>query len=273
MPQLTFPQSPALPFVELQSVDSTNNYAFAQIHAGLAHHGSAFFAHEQVRGKGQRGKLWKAERDANIILSIVINPKPLLLSQQFQLSACVAVSAWQLFKQYAGDDTAIKWPNDIYWQDRKAGGILVEGIVGKKEALWQVTELGQSSPGTQDTADWKWAIAGMGININQVGFPEELKNPVSLKQITGKDHDPFNLAKELYLILNKNLTDLIANGFDNIYDLYVNCLYKKDKTVKFKKGSRVFNATVKKVTKSGSLLVQHSIEEEFNFGELEWLHT
>lgn len=139
------------PFIELQSVDSTNNYALTQAHAGLAQHGSAFFAHEQVSGKGQRGKNWSSGIDTSVILSILINPAPLQISQQFQLSACVAVSVHQYFFQLMGDDTTIKWPNDLYWQDRKAGGILIESIIRPQNEISQ----------------WAWAVAGIGININQ----------------------------------------------------------------------------------------------------------
>ena len=123
-----------MPFVELQSVDSTNNYARQQIHAGLAQHGMGIFTHEQLAGKGQRGNSWSSEKDANIILSIVIKPQPLLLTQQFMLSACVAVSIHDFFSKYAGDSTKIKWPNDLYWQDRKAGGVLIESVVGSRES-------------------------------------------------------------------------------------------------------------------------------------------
>ena len=108
MPQPSDIQTIGTPFVELQSVDSTNNYARQLIHAGMAQTGMAIFTHEQVAGKGQRGKVWASEKDANIALSIVISPKPLKVTQQFQLSACVAVALHQFFFQYAGDDTKIK---------------------------------------------------------------------------------------------------------------------------------------------------------------------
>ena len=146
------------PFIELLSVDSTNNYALTKLHAGLTQHGAAFFAHEQIAGKGQRGKTWISEKDANLILSVVINPHHLLeLTQQFLLSACVAVSAAEFFSRYAGDATRIKWPNDLYWSDRKAGGILIENIIGS-----------QRSDTESPIASWLWAVAGIGININQI---------------------------------------------------------------------------------------------------------
>ncbi|MFI5134060.1 MAG: hypothetical protein ACHQEB_06975, partial [Chitinophagales bacterium] len=64
------------PFIELQSVDSTNNHARSLIHEGLAQHGMVIFAHEQLAGKGQRGKTWTAEKDTNIIMSVIIEPRP-----------------------------------------------------------------------------------------------------------------------------------------------------------------------------------------------------
>ena len=109
----------------------------------------------RLAGKGQRGKIWTSEKDANIILSIVINPEPLQLSQQFQLSACVAVAVNDFFTKYAGMQTKIKWPNDLYWQDRKAGGILIENIVSTHQLIIN---------------NWEWAIIGIGININQTSF-------------------------------------------------------------------------------------------------------
>jgi BirA family transcriptional regulator, biotin operon repressor / biotin---[acetyl-CoA-carboxylase] ligase len=250
-----------MPFTELLSVNSTNNYALARAHAGLTQHGEAFFAHEQVAGKGQMGKVWTSGKKENIILSIVANPHPLQLAQQFQLSAAVAVGVYNLFIRYAGDDTKIKWPNDLYWQDRKAGGILIESIVGKDE----------SGVGSKESGVWKWAVIGIGININQTSFPETLINPVSLKQITGKNFDLIELAKELCASINDRFSELMNKGFESIYEQYISNLYKRNETVKLKKGSRVFEATIKTVSTSGRLVVQHSIEEEFDFGEIEWV--
>jgi BirA family biotin operon repressor/biotin-[acetyl-CoA-carboxylase] ligase len=266
-------QSLGSPFVELQSVDSTNNYALARIHAGLAQHGAAFFAHDQFAGKGQRGKTWVAEKGNNLILSVVINPQPLGIAHQFQLSACVAVSVYELFKKYTRDEaTRIKWPNDLYWQDRKAGGILIENIIGKSpmaDGGWQMTD--PPSAIHHPSSEWQWAVAGIGININQASFPAGLKKPVSLRQITGKKFNTPDMARELCLIMDRNLTRLHKDGFKDIYRSYLDHLYKRNETVRFKKGSRRFDAIVKNVSESGKLVVQHALEEEFMMGELEWL--
>ena len=98
------------------------------VHAGMAQHGVAVFTHEQTKGKGQRHKQWTATANENIILSIIIEPG-LSIDRQFLLSMYTAVAVQNFFAHYAGNDTKIKWPNDLYWRDRKAGGILIDNIV------------------------------------------------------------------------------------------------------------------------------------------------
>jgi BirA family biotin operon repressor/biotin-[acetyl-CoA-carboxylase] ligase len=250
-----------IPFIELQSVDSTNNYARRLLHEGLARHGFAVFAHEQVQGKGQWGKTWVTEKDANIILSTVIHPGPLQIAEQFRLTVCTAVATHDFFSRYAGDDTRIKWPNDLYWQDRKAGGILIENVIGT---------------GYPETDRWQWAIIGTGININQTSFNPELKNPVSLRQITGKSFDPVALAKELCSLLDEKFKQLIAGGFEKIFSGYLSVLYKKNEVVKLRKGNRVFEATIIDVSPNGKLIVDRLMEHTpttiaIDFGEVEWI--
>jgi BirA family transcriptional regulator, biotin operon repressor / biotin---[acetyl-CoA-carboxylase] ligase len=263
LPEPPFRTSIGSPFIELQTVDSTNNYALTHIHAGLAQNGTAVFAHEQVAGKGQRGKKWASAKDENIALSIILNPAPLPVAQQFQLSACVAVAVCKFFQKYAGEDTRIKWPNDLYWKDRKAGGILIENIVG---AMKQEVRSMKS-----EEAQWKWAVIGIGININQTSFPEDLVNPVSLKQITGKNFESLELAKKLCKSIDHYYHELITKGFDNILPLYLSLFYKKDEPVKLKKDNRVFEAVIKGISPEGKLIVQHSMQEQFDLGEIQWL--
>jgi BirA family biotin operon repressor/biotin-[acetyl-CoA-carboxylase] ligase len=267
LPQPSVSVPNGLPFIELQSVDSTNNYALSQAHAGLARHGQAFFAHQQVSGKGQRGKQWIAEKNANIILSILLQPASLPLSAQFGLSAAVALAAHDFFSRYAGSDTTIKWPNDIYWQDRKAGGILIENIIGGKKT--SITEV--SAEESPAGLSWQWAVAGIGININQTSFAPGIRNPVSLKQITGKDFDVVKLAKQLHQSVIERVNALLDGNGRSVHELYVSHLYKKNEIVKLKKDNRVFNAVVKTVSPAGQLIVRHGIEEAFDWGTIEWV--
>lgn len=244
------------PFIELQSVDSTNNYALSQIHANMAQPGTCYFAHEQTSGKGQRGKSWATERGMNIILSIVLKPDFLQPFQQFQLSACIAVGTRQFFNKYDNDLLKIKWSNDIYWQDRKLGGILIENIIRSK------------GPGG---GNWDWAVVGIGVNINQANFGVELKNPVSLKQITGESFDQIELAKKLCKSIDDFYKRLMTGEANKILEIYNQHLYKKGEMVKLKKDNRIFSGIIKNVTPTGQLTVQHSVEEQFDFGEIEWM--
>jgi BirA family biotin operon repressor/biotin-[acetyl-CoA-carboxylase] ligase len=251
------------PFIELQSIDSTNKYAMGLIHGdilpdghGEAQHGMAIFSHEQTAGKGQRGKNWVSEKDANIALSILLNPFPLSVPDQFKLSVSIAISTWDLFSKYADDETRIKWPNDLYWRDRKAGGILIENIIKSSQSV---------------VGSWQWSVIGIGVNINQSVFDPDLPNPVSVKQITGKNFEPIKLAKELCSIIENNHQLLIAGNFDILFNKYQTHLYKKDEKVKLKKGNRVFETIIKGVSETGQLITQHSIEERFEFGEVEWV--
>lgn len=249
------------PFIVLQSVDSTNNYAMARVHDGVAQHGMTWFAHSQTAGKGQRDKYWISENGANIIMSVVISPAPLKPTENFHLSACITVAVFEFIKKFAGNETKIKWPNDIYWGDRKAAGILIENSILSGNGL----------NNRDSISTWKWSVAGIGININQTIFPADLPNAVSLKQITGKNYDPVTMAKELCESLDANFKKLMRDGFQKILEEYNNYLYKKDEIVRLKKDNRVFKATVKKVSATGQLHVEHGIEEELDFGTVLWI--
>jgi len=239
-------------FIELESVDSTNNYAMAQAAAGNASHGTLFFAYDQWAGKGQRGRVWSSTPGENIVLSAVIEPVALQPAQAFALSVCVALACHDLFSRYAGSEaTSIKWPNDLYWNDRKAGGILIENhFQGDR---------------------WPLAIAGMGVNINQVEFPATARNPVSLRQITGRSFHAADLARELGSCLDQRYSGLVAGGIPDQLSEYNDRLYRRQQTVRLKKDSAVFATTILGVDARGSLLTRDTMAREFSFGEVEWV--
>jgi BirA family biotin operon repressor/biotin-[acetyl-CoA-carboxylase] ligase len=239
-----------IPFIELLSVDSTNNYAMGLARAAMAHHGMVVFTHEQTKGKGQRNRHWISSKNQNLAMSIVLEPQALKSTDLFALSMASAIAVHGLVTKYTGGDVKIKWPNDIYWCDRKAGGILIENV-------WQ---------GDQ----WKFAVVGIGININQTEFGELAQKAVSLKQITGKDLDPMIIARELCLLLEEQYRSLTIDQ-QAIHEAYRSRLYRLNEKVRLKAASRVFEATVENVTFSGQLVVRHAVEERFEVGDLEWL--
>jgi BirA family biotin operon repressor/biotin-[acetyl-CoA-carboxylase] ligase len=239
------------PFIEFDSITSTNMYAMEQLQAGLAQHGTAYFAHFQSEGRGQRGKQWSAEPGLNIALSVVLDTRFLSPLKPFPLSRMVANACHHFFSRYAGDETVIKWPNDLYWRDRKAGGILIENLIRGNE--------------------WTGAVVGMGININQTSFPAHLPNPVSLQQITGKKWNTVSLAKELCTCLQSGYQQL-ATGNDVAEQEYYNRhLYCRGKKLRLKKDNAAFYATVQSVSDEGELKVSGAAQETYRFGEVEWI--
>lgn len=238
------------PYIILPTTDSTNNYAMRQIQAGLASHGATWFAREQTAGKGQRGKSWLTTPNQNIMLSTVITPG-LMPTRQFWLSATIAIACYDFYKKYAGDETRIKWPNDVYWRDRKAGGILIENVFRG--------------------SDWLYAVVGIGINVNQVVFDPTLSNPVSLKQITGKDFDAAEMGIALCQSLENRYQELHTVGIGAIMQQYQQVLYKIHEPVTLKKGTIIFETTIQGVSDNGRLLTKDVIEREFDFGEVEFI--
>lgn len=244
------PKHKDFPFILLHSVDSTNNYAMGLVHAGMAQHGTVVFSHEQTKGRGQRNRKWVSEPRNNIALSVIIEPRGLSSSQLFLLSKTIATGTMNFFNNYAKSGTTIKWPNDIYWRDRKAAGILIENV-------WQGSE-------------WKFAVVGIGINVNQTDFGELGTKAVSLKQITGKEMVPVELARELCTELQNSLELFIEHPAMLVND-YKKNLYKMGETVRLKKEDRIFDALIKDVNLEGQLVVESAIEEKFDVGEIEWV--
>jgi BirA family biotin operon repressor/biotin-[acetyl-CoA-carboxylase] ligase len=173
-------------------------YAMEQIHAQKALSGSVYQTDFQTNGKGQHGRIWESHRGENLLCTYILELNTLkqgknwVPSEQLGLSAAVALGAQAFFMEYAGEETKIKKPNDIYWRDRKAGGILIENIVR----------------GT----DWTWTVIGIGLNINQTHFSNEAGKPVSLKQITGKHWDIKAMQKKLADSLSASLNLWLTEG-------------------------------------------------------------
>ena len=186
------------PLIELSTIDSTNIYAMAQIKAGLAKSGSCFRADFQTHGKGQHERVWESAKGQNMICSYILELKNLdalkkwTPTDQMGFSAAIALGARTFFAAFAGSETKIKKPNDIYFRDRKAGGILIENLVRGKE--------------------WTWAVIGIGMNINQTAFSSAAvnsvsSNPISLQEITNQSWD----VKKMQQHLSEALTTAIQN--------------------------------------------------------------
>ncbi|MDQ2720328.1 MAG: biotin--[acetyl-CoA-carboxylase] ligase [Bacteroidota bacterium] len=236
--------------IVLESTESTNNYAMALIRNGQSINENAVFALEQTNGKGRRGKDWKSRKSENIILSIMLQMQWLPVSYQFRLSVAAALGCYDLISKYIPSGTTIKWPNDIFINDSKAGGILIENVI--KGTLWQ------------------WTVIGIGININQINFEEYNFHAVSLKQITGKDYDIMKLAEQLHESVLKRISELKSGNFPKMINEYNENLFGKNRLVKLKAQNVVFKTKIIAVSASGQLITQDVFERHFNFDEVEY---
>jgi BirA family biotin operon repressor/biotin-[acetyl-CoA-carboxylase] ligase len=199
------------PLIELSTIDSTNIYAMAQIKAGLAKSGSCFTADFQTNGKGQHGRVWESSKGQNLLCSYILELNTLdalknwTPADQIGFSAAIALGARAFFAAFAGSETKIKKPNDIYFSDRKAGGILIENLVRGQE--------------------WTWAVIGIGMNINQTEFsPEALNsvssNPISLQEITNQSWDIKKMQEHLSDALNDAIHDWLLKGNEKCIELF-----------------------------------------------------
>lgn len=239
-----FPDSPSMPligqpFIILPTVDSTNNYAMGLASEGMATHGTTVFAEYQTSGKGQRGKSWNSSPKENIILSVILQPPG--HGQPFHISAMVALACAELLERYAKSEVSVKWPNDIYWRDRKAAGILVENKF--------------------QGSTWIWTVAGIGMNINQVDFDPLIANPVSLKQITGANTDTLELAKELCEILQHRYATF---ELDALLAEYNQRLFRRGEWVKLKTDEGVINTRIVEIDHSGRLITEDTVRRAFD---------
>jgi BirA family biotin operon repressor/biotin-[acetyl-CoA-carboxylase] ligase len=175
----------------------------AQIKAGLAKSGSCYTADFQTNGKGQHGRVWESSKGQNLLCSYILELNTLdalknwTPADQIGFSAAIALGARAFFAAFAGSETKIKKPNDIYFSDRKAGGILIENLVRGQE--------------------WTWAVIGIGMNINQTEFsPEALNsvssNPISLQEITNQSWDVKKMQQHLSEALNDAIHDWLQFG-------------------------------------------------------------
>ncbi|HVZ95676.1 MAG TPA: biotin--[acetyl-CoA-carboxylase] ligase [Chitinophagaceae bacterium] len=238
-------------FILLQEVDSTNNYAMGLIQQDGAADGMSIFALRQTAGKGRLGAQWTSNPGENIMLSVITQMQWLPVYQQFHLSVATALACAGFFSQFIKESIKIKWPNDIFLNDSKAGGILIENQL--KGNLWQ------------------WAVIGVGLNINQESFDNAGFKAISLKQITGIHYDVIALAQQLHHKVSEQISRIKNGFFDDMLDEYNAKLFCAGCKVRLKKGNAVFETIIRKVLPTGELVTEDTIERKFQFDEVKWM--
>ncbi len=239
------------PVIELDSIDSTNNYAMRLIDADTAQAGLTITATEQTSGKGQRGRHWAGMPGQSLLMSLVVTPQQ-PLEQQFVFSAAVAVAVAEVLDAlYEGWNVKIKWPNDIIVNDKKAGGILIENILRG--------------------SNWLYSIVGLGLNVLQESFPLELLNATSLKLASGKE---FKLPV-IRDMLRHNILDALyrKTAPEETMRLYNQYLFRRSEEQAFSNGHDAWNGIIVKASADGKLMVQLQDGSIANYthGDVAWM--
>lgn len=237
------------PFFILDTVESTNFYAISQVKNSGVVPGSAWYSPNQTAGRGQRGRNWVSEPGMGISLSVAIAPQLPFEPSKFHFSSLVALSCFQFLKDFFPEGLSVKWPNDLYLNDRKAGGILIENLISG--------------------SDWRWAIVGIGINVNQTAFPDQLNHAVSMKMVSGIHYDPEQLARALHIRLLKSLQN--PPEMESIMQAYNEVLYKKEEEVVLQQNGHFFRCRIRGVNENGQLLTDGDGPGVFRVGDVSWI--
>lgn len=238
----------------LPTVDSTNIYATRLAEDGLAHHGEVVWALDQTQGRGQRGKQWNTRPGENVMMSLIVQPPVALSHSPAHLNMIVAAAIARYFEAIGKDwSVKIKWPNDIYVNDKKAVGILIENVFRGMQ--------------------WTNAVIGVGINVNQTDFDPELTRATSLKVESGREYDLFEIINDLRSGLLNELIYYKPETFKHTLQQYNQFLYKRGESVRFThmQDGEEFTATVIAVSGDGTLVLElEDGMQVYPFGSLQW---
>ena len=231
-----------------ENTESTNNLLKELSLKEKLPEGYLVYTDFQTAGKGQPGNSWESENGKNLLFSILIYPHNILITEQFILSQITSLAIKKVLDNYTGDIT-IKWPNDIYWKEKKICGILIENSL------------------LRDKIDK--CIIGIGLNINQEVFDSNAPNPVSLKQITGKEM----VREKILFDIHRELINLYENlVFEKIQKEYYHNLYRKEGFHPYTDATTKENflARIEKVEPDGKLILitEKGERKEYYFKEV-----
>ena len=197
--------------------------------------GSVVVADFQTAGRGQIGNTWESEAGKNLMFSLVLYPTCIPANRQFLISQIAALSVKEALDLYA-DHITVKWPNDIYWKDRKICGMLIENDLSGQHLYC--------------------SVVGIGLNINQEIFRSDAPNPVSLTQITGKTYDREDVLVCFLRIFFNYYFLLLQEKEEEIRAAYMAALYHGDGYYFYIDENGSFEARIHAIEPTGHLILQ-----------------
>ena len=234
--------------IKLNATDSTNDYLRQMMLVNKLTTPTVVWSLFQKKGKGQRGQVWTSQAGENLTFSLYIPNLSRYADQLFSINKIVSVCLAEWLLSFQISNISVKWPNDILSGDKKLAGILVESSVQKSTA--------------------KSIIIGMGINVNQIQFPQ-LPNATSMRLCTAKTYDLNTLLMSVVPKIIEGLT-LPGKDWD---DAYQQSLYGLNQKRRFVSGKHEFEGVIRSVSIEGKLVIETEIGEKlFDVKELQFVH-
>jgi len=237
----------------LSSCESTNLVLNNIFKESVKKRNTIIVTNFQTKGVGQKGNFWESENKKNLLFSVGLVDIDLLAEKQFILSVIVSLSIIKLLKKYfPNEKIQIKWPNDIYIGDKKIAGILIENsLVGNKI---------------------KNTIIGIGLNVNQVKFNKDIPNPISMKQILGKEIDVRLLLDEFVIEFEKMYFSMQNGGEVALKSEYLDLLYKRSKRCNYIIKGKLQEAVILGIDSYGFLEMKlNNVVEIFDIKDVEYI--
>ncbi|MCC6395628.1 MAG: biotin--[acetyl-CoA-carboxylase] ligase [Bacteroidetes bacterium] len=217
-----------------ETIDSTNSCARA-LAACWAEEGTVVLSEEQTAGRGRLGRSWSSSPSENLTFSIVLRPQ-ITPDVMNILSLLVAVGIARGLKEHAGVHVLCKWPNDILFRRRKLAGILLEGALSGDRV--------------------ESVIVGIGLNVNQQIFPEDLQaRATSLALASGHYYDRPKLFKGILTTLEDEYLTQAGLGFKHVVDRWLEHAPMIGKRITVDSNGAEIEGTVRGITDSGGLVV------------------
>lgn len=168
----------------LPSCHSTNEVAQNLLQSDVKE-GTIVITDEQIAGKGQRGNEWLSAPGQNLTFSLILRPRFLMPNEQFFITIAISLALKEILEEYLPGQVEIKWPNDIYYKEKKMVGLLIENVLRG--------------------STFESCIVGIGLNVNQTVFPAGLR-ATSIREGTGS-------ALDLNFVFNKLVEGVAAYYF------------------------------------------------------------
>ena len=240
-------------YIYLLSTRSTNQSVQDMLSKNNPVSNLCLYTDKQTQGRGQIGRNWFSDEYKNLTLSYLFNLN-LSTGRHFDLNIALTLALSDFLRELLPRETIkIKWPNDIYVGNNKIAGILIQNMIRGKTILH--------------------SILGIGININQEQFPEEIPNPVSVRQLIQKEHDLIDLVFSLEAFILNRFTIMSLTKKRN-KDNYIEDLFRIEEAHEFilNANKKRFMGIIKGVSEEGQLIIEASGQKQnYNFREISFI--